>query len=69
MNNLIVLIFRFIPDDMEFDEEFKDICTELPNKDVYKPNQFLSTALSEAEVTRSCFIFKQISLSKMKYIL
>lgn len=41
---------RFIPDNMEFDEEFKDICTELPNKDVYKPNQFLSTALSEAEV-------------------
>lgn len=41
---------RFIPDDMEFDKEFKDICTELPNNDVYKPNQFLSTALSEAEV-------------------
>lgn len=41
---------RFIPDDMEFEDEAKDICTQLPSKDLYKPNQFLNTALSEAEV-------------------
>lgn len=42
---------RFIPDDMEFNEEdVKDVCTELPNLDKYQPRAYTTTALQQAKV-------------------
>lgn len=41
------LDLRFIPDDMEFDDEPKDSCTELPDLGKYKPRLFTTTALQQ----------------------
>ncbi|XP_070492045.1 ESF1 homolog [Chironomus tepperi] len=44
------LDLRFIPDDMEFDDEPKDTCTELPDLAKYEPRIFFTTALQHAKV-------------------
>ncbi|EZA60993.1 ESF1 homolog [Ooceraea biroi] len=41
---------RFIPDDMTFDQEPKDTCTEIPEPTKYQPRQFTTTALQQAKV-------------------
>lgn len=41
---------RFIPEDLEFDDEPKDVCTELPEKSKYEPRLFFTTALQQAKV-------------------
>ncbi|KAK8145206.1 pre-rRNA-processing protein esf1 [Beauveria asiatica] len=42
------LDLRFVPDDVEFDDEPRDECTELP--DSYKPVEFVTTALQSSKV-------------------
>ncbi|KAM3489688.1 hypothetical protein MY3957_007031 [Beauveria namnaoensis] len=42
------LDLRFVPDDVEFDDEPRDECTELP--DSYKPVDFVTTALQSSKV-------------------
>uniref|UniRef100_A0A182MSW3 Uncharacterized protein n=1 Tax=Anopheles culicifacies TaxID=139723 RepID=A0A182MSW3_9DIPT len=44
------LDLRFIPDDMEFDDEPKDHCSELPEVGKYVPRIFATTALHQAKV-------------------
>ncbi|XP_050079215.1 ESF1 homolog [Anopheles maculipalpis] len=44
------LDLRFIPDDMEFDDEPKDHCTELPEVGKYVPRIFATKALHQAKV-------------------
>lgn len=44
------LDLRFVPDDVEFDDEAKDICTEMPDKSSYKPRLFFTSALQQAKV-------------------
>lgn len=44
------LDLRFIPDDMEFEDEPKDICTEIPERARYQPRLFFTTALQQAKV-------------------
>lgn len=44
------LDLRFIPDDMSFDDEPKEICTEMPELSKYKPRMFTTTALQQAKV-------------------
>ncbi|KAJ3473307.1 hypothetical protein NLG97_g10384 [Lecanicillium saksenae] len=39
---------RFVPDDVEFDDEPRDECTKLP--DSYKPVEFVTTALQSSKV-------------------
>lgn len=41
---------RFIPDDMTFDDEPKDVCTEMPDTSKYMPRLFTTTALQQAKV-------------------
>lgn len=41
---------RFIPDDMTFDEEPKDVCEKLPELNKYQPRFFTTTALQQAKV-------------------
>ncbi|XP_071055826.1 ESF1 homolog [Onthophagus taurus] len=41
---------RFIPDDMEFDDEPKEICEKLPDMVKYQPRFFTTTALQQAKV-------------------
>jgi len=42
---------RFIPDDMTFDDEPKDVCTALPSADsVYEPEAFVTKALHQSKV-------------------
>uniref|UniRef100_A0A182J152 Uncharacterized protein n=1 Tax=Anopheles atroparvus TaxID=41427 RepID=A0A182J152_ANOAO len=41
---------RFIPDEMEFDDEPKDQCTELPDMSKYEPRIFRTSALTQAKV-------------------
>lgn len=43
------LDLRFVPDDMDFDDEPKDVCTELPSRG-YQPRIFFTTALQQAKV-------------------
>uniref|UniRef100_A0A182YK95 Uncharacterized protein n=1 Tax=Anopheles stephensi TaxID=30069 RepID=A0A182YK95_ANOST len=44
------LDLRFIPDDMEFDDEPKDHCTELPEVGKYVPRIYATKALHQAKV-------------------
>ena len=44
-----LLIDRFIPDDMEFTEEPRSVCTETPA--AYNPSLFVSTALAQSKVS------------------
>ncbi|XP_049280035.1 ESF1 homolog [Anopheles funestus] len=44
------LDLRFIPDDMEFDDQPKDRCTELPEIGKYVPRIFATSALHQAKV-------------------
>ncbi|XP_055606701.1 ESF1 homolog [Uranotaenia lowii] len=44
------LDLRFIPDDMEFEDEPKDRCIELPEIGKYEPRVFTTTALNQAKV-------------------
>lgn len=44
------LDLRFIPDDMEFDDEPKEKCTELPEVGKYEPRMFITTALNQSKV-------------------
>lgn len=44
------LDLRFIPDDMEFEDEPKDVCTEMPDTSKYMPRLFTTTALQQAKV-------------------
>lgn len=44
------LDLRFIPDDLEFDDEPKDVCTDLPERSKYQPRIFFTTALQQAKV-------------------
>lgn len=44
------LDLRFIPDDMEFNDPAKDLCTELPDMSKYMPRLFTTTALQQAKV-------------------
>ncbi|KAI4488856.1 hypothetical protein M0804_004354 [Polistes exclamans] len=44
------LDLRFIPDDMNFDQEPREVCTELPEISKYQPRQFITTALQQAKV-------------------
>lgn len=41
---------RFIPDDMTFDDEPKEICEKLPELNKYQPRFFTTTALQQAKV-------------------
>lgn len=41
---------RFIPDDMDFDQEPKEICDKLPELPKYQPRQFTTTALQQVKV-------------------
>lgn len=42
---------RFIPDDMTFDDEPKDVCTSLPSADsLYEPEAFVTKALHQSKV-------------------
>ncbi|GAB1607512.1 ESF1 homolog [Argonauta hians] len=44
---------RFIPRDIEFTETARDVCTEMPTKNQYRPNQFVNNAMSSSTVTLS----------------
>lgn len=44
------LDLRFIPDDMAFDDEPKEVCSEMPDFGKYKPRLFTTTALQQAKV-------------------
>lgn len=44
------LDLRFVPDDMAFDDQPKDVCTELPDMSKYMPRLFTTTALQQAKV-------------------
>lgn len=41
---------RFIPDDMEFADEPKEVCDKLPETNKYQPRFFTTTALQQAKV-------------------
>ncbi|KAL6439398.1 hypothetical protein ACFW04_003916 [Cataglyphis niger] len=44
------LDLRFVPSDMTFDQEPKEICTEIPELAKYEPRQFTTTALQQVKV-------------------
>ncbi|XP_029668933.1 ESF1 homolog [Formica exsecta] len=44
------LDLRFVPNDMTFDQEPKEICTEIPELAKYEPRQFTTTALQQIKV-------------------
>lgn len=44
------LDLRFIPNNMTFDQEPKEICTEIPELVKYQPRQFTTTALQQVKV-------------------
>lgn len=41
---------RFVPDDMTFDDDPKDTCTEMPQQAKYRPRFFTTTALQQVKV-------------------
>lgn len=41
---------RFIPDDMEFDQQPKETCSAMPDVSKYQPRQFTTTALQQVKV-------------------
>ncbi len=41
---------RFIPDDMDFEDEPEAVCESMPDPDKYRPKQFSTTALSLGKV-------------------
>lgn len=45
---------RFIPDDMVFDDEPKEICDSVPDVSKYQPRFFTTTALQQAKVNMHC---------------
>ncbi|XP_075232806.1 ESF1 homolog [Lycorma delicatula] len=45
------LDLRYVPDDVTFDEEPKEVCTELPNMNKYQPRFFVNTALQQGKVS------------------
>ncbi|GBP47568.1 ESF1 homolog [Eumeta japonica] len=44
------LDLRFIPDDVTFDQEPREVCTKLPDLTKYHPRLFTTTALQQAKV-------------------
>ncbi|XP_047991302.1 ESF1 homolog [Leguminivora glycinivorella] len=44
------LDMRFIPDDVTFDQEPRESCSQLPDMSKYKPRLFTTTALQQAKV-------------------
>ncbi|CAH0398418.1 unnamed protein product [Chilo suppressalis] len=44
------LDMRFIPDDVAFDQQPREVCTKLPDMTKYKPRLFKTTALQQAKV-------------------
>ncbi|KAL4707825.1 hypothetical protein ACJJTC_001771 [Scirpophaga incertulas] len=44
------LDMRFIPSDVTFDQEPREVCTKLPDMTKYKPRLFTTTALQQAKV-------------------
>ncbi|XP_043283835.1 ESF1 homolog [Venturia canescens] len=44
------LDLRFIPNDMEFEHEPREVCDKLPDLSKYKPRQFTTTALQQVKV-------------------
>ncbi|KAL0838947.1 hypothetical protein ABMA28_016957 [Loxostege sticticalis] len=44
------LDMRFIPDDVTFDQEPREVCTKMPDMTKYKPRLFTTTALQQAKV-------------------
>ncbi|XP_023012251.2 ESF1 homolog [Leptinotarsa decemlineata] len=49
-SSAVKLDLRFIPDDMEFDNEPKEVCDKLPEVNKYQPRFFTTTALQQAKV-------------------
>ncbi|KAI4463119.1 hypothetical protein MML48_4g00017354 [Holotrichia oblita] len=47
---------RFIPDDMTFDDEPKEICNKLPEITKYQPKFFTTTALQQAKVRKAFYV-------------
>jgi hypothetical protein len=47
-------VCRFVPDDMEFTEEPKSECTEMPA--AYNPSLFVSTALAQSKVSQAVYV-------------
>ncbi|XP_059051510.1 ESF1 homolog [Achroia grisella] len=44
------LDMRFIPDDVNFDQEPREVCTKIPDLNKYRPRLFTTTALQQAKV-------------------
>ena len=49
LNSSVNLDLRFIPNDMEFDDEPTNECTALPDQNFYKAPEFINTALQQTK--------------------
>lgn len=49
LNSSVQLDLRFIPNDMEFDDEPTNQCTALPDLNFYKAPEFINTALQQTK--------------------
>ncbi|XP_057654219.1 ESF1 homolog [Diorhabda carinulata] len=49
-SSAIKLDLRFVPEDMDFDDEPKEFCDRLPESNKYQPRFFTNTALQQAKV-------------------